>query len=882
MSTAAANLPLIASVFSSNMVLQRGVAWQIWGWSEHPERVEVVLVDSATRVPLPVSVRGGKWTARGPVLPAGGPYNITVTEQSTGTHKVMSNVMMGDVFVCGGQSNMQMTVSMAFNSTSEIAAADHPMLRLFTAAQNQAREPLDDIVAQPLADGSVGWKVATPKTVGGPDWEYFAATCYYFGRDLLLSFNRTVAIGLLASNKGATMIETWLTDEACATCGVDVAVPPENEPMSPNTPTVHFNAQVSPLLDFSIRGVLWWQGENNADNATRYGCTFAEMIKAWQSAWRGPSLAQPLPFIFVLLEAYPSDYYEYMRDTQLWAMKLRGVSFSSAIDAGDLASPFGPIHPRDKQTVGRRAMLAARKLCYNDTDVVAQGPALQSVRVLSSFVVSGGASYQLRARFSADRNARGPLYLRDAPQCSECCQRSLPFAAGQGPQSTHSRANPSSVVWEDERTVLFNITYWQQPEWFFMMYDEYPQCVVYDATGLPATPARVQLNHLPPKQEEGSSKKSTTLPLIASVFSSNMVLQRGVAWQIWGWSEHPERVEVVLVDSATRVPLPVSVRGGKWTARGPVLPAGGPYNITVTELSTGTHKVMNNVMMGDVFVCGGQSNMQMTVSMAFNSTSEIAAADHPMLRLFTAAQNQAREPLDDIVAQPLADGSVGWKVATPKTVGGPNWQHFSATCYYFGRDLLLSFNRTVAIGLIASCVGGTIVESWMPAAALSACHIPLAMPPVGETVSPNTPTVFFNAMIHPLTGYSIRGVLWWQGEHNADNATRYACTFANMLRGWQAAWGGVAYSTPLPIIFVLLEAFPEDAYQYMREVQLRALSVPRVGFSSAIDTGDRAPPLRTCTHTRQADCRLPRQFSCSTLMLQRQRDCFKWTVPCFC
>ncbi len=204
-------------------------------------------------------------------------------------------------------------------------------------------------------------------------------------------------------------------------------------------------------------------------------------------------------------------------------------------------------------------------------------------------------------------------------------------------------------------------------------------------------------------------------PFISELFSDNMVLQRGLKAPLWGWTTPGQKVRVDFTGMTVQngkkpraVKLSSTVRAGKdgkWMARiGPLPPAGGPYTLTIE----GPKKLaFNNVMIGDVWLCSGQSNMGFGVGGANNATEEIAAADHPDLRLFTVANEISSEVRDTLPA--TVNG--GWKVSNPQTVPG-----FSAVAYFFGRDLQRELN--VPIGLIHASWGGTIAEAWMSANAL--------------------------------------------------------------------------------------------------------------------------------------------------------------------
>jgi sialate O-acetylesterase len=206
-------------------------------------------------------------------------------------------------------------------------------------------------------------------------------------------------------------------------------------------------------------------------------------------------------------------------------------------------------------------------------------------------------------------------------------------------------------------------------------------------------------------------------PFLHSLFSSNMVLQRGITDPIWGWTDPGTTVTVSLngktatANSSTSVSASSTVTAGadgKWMAKLGPFEAGGPYDLTVS--AGNKQEKLTNVLIGDVWLCSGQSNMSMGIGVAGNAQNEIAGADHPQLRLYTVPNIIAGQPQD--VLQPRPD----WQVCTPKSVSQNGWGGFSAAAYYFGRDLQKSLN--VPIGLIHSSWGGTICEAWVSADAL--------------------------------------------------------------------------------------------------------------------------------------------------------------------
>jgi sialate O-acetylesterase len=206
-------------------------------------------------------------------------------------------------------------------------------------------------------------------------------------------------------------------------------------------------------------------------------------------------------------------------------------------------------------------------------------------------------------------------------------------------------------------------------------------------------------------------------PFLSPMFTDNMVLQRGIADPIWGWAAPGQKVTVSMEGRSATATADGS---GKWMARIGPFNAGGPYTLTVSGPQTTTLK---NVLVGDVWVCSGQSNMEMGIGNVNNAAQEIASADYPQIRLFTVQKTIALEPQSTLVGQ--------WDVCTPKTVSTGGWGGFSAVGYFFGRDLYKELK--VPIGLIHTSWGGTVAEAWTSAEALET--MPDFKPAVAQVVA---------------------------------------------------------------------------------------------------------------------------------------------------
>lgn len=348
-----------------NMVLQRDLPIHVWGWADPGEAIEITFDGEKYRVTADAS---GSWEARLQKMKAGGPYEMVLAGDNRITLK---NILIGDVWVCSGQSNMEWPVERAMNHEEEIKNAAFPEIRLFTVKRKTSALPLDDVSGQ--------WEACSPETVPG-----FSAVGYFFGREIHRS--ESVPIGLINSSWGGTVVETWISREGLRgeeTFGPRSAAVEDldgDEIVKPNShPTLLYNAMIHPLINFPIRGAIWYQGESNAGRAYQYRDLFPRMIRDWRAKWEQGEF----PFLFVQLANFrkpleqpkPSDWAE-LREAQDMTLELKNTGMASAIDIG----VAGYIHPRNKQEVGRRLALAARSLVYGEK-IIASGPRYKSMKV---------------------------------------------------------------------------------------------------------------------------------------------------------------------------------------------------------------------------------------------------------------------------------------------------------------------------------------------------------------------------------------------------------------------------------------------------------------------------------------------------------------------
>ncbi len=352
---------------------------------------------------------------------------------------------------------------------------------------------------------------------------------------------------------------------------------------------------------------------------------------------------------------------------------------------------------------------------------------------------------------------------------------------------------------------------------------------------------------------------------LPALIGSHMVLQRDVEARLWGWADVGEQVTVTVGDR--RLATVTADAEGQWIVKVSAHPAGGPVRIVVQGNNTIT---LDNVLFGDVWVCSGQSNMEWPVSKSADSAEEIAAADHPALRLFNVTRSPMPQGQDDCVG--------AWVVCNPQSI-----RMFSAVAYFFGRNLQQDLD--VPIGLVQSSFGGTPIAAWTPLtvlegnpkfasilkrhddymtqypqavksyeaalakweqdaeqAAAQGIKAPLKpRKPIAPEKSPIQPAVLYNGMIHPLTLLTIKGVIWYQGENNAAQGLLYRSLLPAMIQSWRQEWN----QGDFPFGIVQLANYrprddrPGDSYlAELREAQaITARTVPNCGLAVTIDIG---------------------------------------------
>lgn len=318
------------------------------------------------------------------------------------------------------------------------------------------------------------------------------------------------------------------------------------------------------------------------------------------------------------------------------------------------------------------------------------------------------------------------------------------------------------------------------------------------------------------------------------IFGTNMVLQRETPLPVWGQAAPGMAVKVVIgrEQGSTRADS-----AGKWLLLLPPMPAGGPHTLHVQAGKEALR--FDNVLLGDVWFGAGQSNIQFELHRTQGGPAAVQAADYPNIRLFTVPTQ--------VSYHPESDQAGSWQVCSPETV-----RNFSGVQYYFGQQV--HHVKNVPVGLINASWGGTPIEAFLSLDANKSLpyHRQIAReigqkPPTEKYVidrvksTPQVPASIFNAMIHPVMPYGVRGILYYQGEHNWNHPFRYREQLRALIGDWRIRWRG----GNLPFLVVQLPGHgavqPQPSQHFwavLRESQREALRLPNTGLAVTIDLGD--------------------------------------------
>jgi sialate O-acetylesterase len=357
----------LPSILGSHMVLQRDAACPIWGWDDAGTAVTVSFGDQTHTAK---AGKDGRWQVKLTAMKASA-KGRALTVKGSSTVK-LEDVLVGEVWLCSGQSNMEWTVSRSTNAKEEIANAKHPLIRHIKIPHRPSAKPESDVP-------STGWQPSTPKVTGN-----FTAVGYYFARYLQGELN--VPIGLIGSNWGGTRIEPWIPPAGFKSVPAlkNIADKLDEFPQKNGNRINHqsalalYNGMIHPLLPYTIKGALWYQGESNNGEGMLYYEKMRALISGWRSVWHNADM----PFLFVQLAPYKYGG-DPKRLAGIWQAQLsavKNIPHTGMAVTTDITT-LRNIHPPNKQDVGKRLALWALANTYGKKGLVYSGPLFKSLTI---------------------------------------------------------------------------------------------------------------------------------------------------------------------------------------------------------------------------------------------------------------------------------------------------------------------------------------------------------------------------------------------------------------------------------------------------------------------------------------------------------------------
>ncbi|MCJ7693540.1 MAG: sialate O-acetylesterase [Sedimentisphaerales bacterium] len=405
-------------IISSGMVLQRQAPVPIWGWANPDEQITLTF---AGKTFVTKAIKNGTWKLTLRPLEAGGPYEMTIKAKN---EILLTDVLVGEVWFCSGQSNMEMGIGVVKDAEKEIAAANYPKIRLFDVPKKPS--------AQPASDVDAVWRTCSPENIKKGGREGFSAVAYFFGREI--HNNLDIPVALIDASWGGSYIEPWTppeafeaepelapivekikslnaeyrknladsldplqvwiqkTKKALAENKKFLPEQPDfpqhpftkNEPYEyPWQPTGLFNGMVYPVIPFAVKGAIWYQGESNLIDGMLYHKKMKALITGWRKRWKNDDM----PFYFVQIapfryENWPDKNVTPYSLPQLWQAQLKSLSIpNTGMAVTTDITELDDIHPRNKQDVGKRLALWALAKTYGKEDIVYSGPLYKSMAV---------------------------------------------------------------------------------------------------------------------------------------------------------------------------------------------------------------------------------------------------------------------------------------------------------------------------------------------------------------------------------------------------------------------------------------------------------------------------------------------------------------------
>ncbi len=363
----------LPAIVSSNMVLQRNTSVKIWGWAVANEKITIKTSWIKKSINIQADAEGN-WSVD--VQTTNSKEGQTIILKSNTSNITLNNILFGEVWLCSGQSNMEMPMKgyagqPIFGSAEAVAKSNNPNLRLFSVTRtNGSKTPLKDV------EKYSGWQQATPESV-----LKFSAVGFFYGQQLQEILD--VPVGLILSAWGGSSVQAWMSTEALSPYQkVDLTNRDIN--VKPNAiPTALYNSMMHPLIPYTIKGAIWYQGESNVEEAEKYKKLFPAMIENWRKRWAIGNF----PFYYVQIAPYiysgnetvqNSKNSAFIREVQLQCLDLipnSGIAITMDIGAEN------PIHPPKKKEVADRLLYNALNQTYSFTTINYEGPRFESMEV---------------------------------------------------------------------------------------------------------------------------------------------------------------------------------------------------------------------------------------------------------------------------------------------------------------------------------------------------------------------------------------------------------------------------------------------------------------------------------------------------------------------
>ncbi|AOW19629.1 sialate O-acetylesterase [Urechidicola croceus] len=396
--TSQANISL-PSIFGNHMVMQQNSEVKIWGWADPNEEITITTSWNSEEIKT-TGNNLAQWSAILKTPKSGKTHTITIQ----GYNKIIiEDILMGEVWLCSGQSNMQWSASAGIDDKEKhIANANYPEIRFFSVPKKTSDYPQLDVKAQ--------WVKCSPETM-----QYFSAVSYFFGQKIHSELN--VPVGLINSSWGGTPAEIWVPKDAIEANEIvnEASKKLKEEPWGPFQPGKAYNAMIAPIIPFKIAGTLWYQGETNTQNSSTYSKLLTTLINSWRDEWN-----EDFPFYFAQIA--PFDYGDdnfsgvEIRDQQRRVLNVDKTGMIVLSDIGNLDD----IHPQNKYDVGIRFANLALNKSYGKSNFQYSGPLYKSSKIKKDCIIisfdfyDGLTSMDKKLRFFEIAGSDGVFFPADA------------------------------------------------------------------------------------------------------------------------------------------------------------------------------------------------------------------------------------------------------------------------------------------------------------------------------------------------------------------------------------------------------------------------------------------------------------------------------------